>query len=119
MTTSNPNIYVRQWDMGSFTDPTKKPYKISERYNGTWECSCPAWTRHTPRTDCKHIAKIKRVLQTMATNPVLAPQPTQTPITQATITFDGYTIRRRALDDTLTDDTNANTTTIRRSRREI
>ena len=24
-----------------------------------WECSCPAWTRNTPRSDCKHILKAK------------------------------------------------------------
>ena len=51
---------ARQWDVGSFTDPTKKPYKVSERHDGRWECSCPAWTRHTPRTDCKHIIKVQK-----------------------------------------------------------
>lgn len=24
-----------------------------------WQCSCPAWTRHVPRTDCKHIIRVK------------------------------------------------------------
>jgi predicted nucleic acid-binding Zn finger protein len=24
-----------------------------------WACSCPNFTRHTPRTDCKHILNIK------------------------------------------------------------
>ena len=95
----NGNIYIRQWDVASFTRSGQKPYKISERYDGKWECSCPAWTRHTPRADCKHIDKIKRLLQTIPTNPVLAPQPAQAPISPATISFDGYTIRRRALDD--------------------
>ena len=56
----NTSIYARQWDVGSFTDPTKKPYKVSERRDGRWECSCPAWTRHTPRTDCKHIVKVQK-----------------------------------------------------------
>ena len=30
----NTSIYNRQWDVGSFTDPTKKPYKVSERRDG-------------------------------------------------------------------------------------
>lgn len=25
----------------------------------TWRCSCPAWTRHMPRKDCKHISRVK------------------------------------------------------------
>ena len=59
----NTSIYARQWDVGSFTDPTKKPYKVSERRDGRWECSCPAWTRHTPRTDCKHIIKVQKAIR--------------------------------------------------------
>lgn len=27
-----------------------------------WMCGCPAWTRHTPRKDCKHITKVKKVM---------------------------------------------------------
>lgn len=23
-----------------------------------WQCSCPAWTRHIPRTHCKHILRV-------------------------------------------------------------
>ena len=59
----NTSIYKRQWDIQSFTDPGKKPYKISERLDGGWECSCPAWTRHMPRGDCKHIDKVGLALQ--------------------------------------------------------
>ena len=66
----NTSIYNRQWDVGSFTDSTKKPYKVSERRDGRWECSCPAWTRHTPRTDCKHIVKVKKASYFSPQNPV-------------------------------------------------
>jgi hypothetical protein len=53
--------YVRQFDVGSFTKPDQKPYKVSERADGGgWECSCPAWTMHTPRSDCKHIDLIRK-----------------------------------------------------------
>lgn len=24
-----------------------------------WQCSCPGWTMHTPRHDCKHIRHVK------------------------------------------------------------
>jgi hypothetical protein len=96
----NTNLYARQWDVGSFTDPTKKPYKVSERHNGTWECSCPAWTRHMPRADCKHIRNVQAALRHTPAAPVFAPA--ASPTTRApAITHDGYTIRRRPLDDTL------------------
>lgn len=52
--------YVRQYDVASLSKPAQKPYKVSERADGGWECSCPAWTRHMPRTDCKHIDLIRR-----------------------------------------------------------
>jgi len=33
-----------------------KPYNVSFVFDdGTLQCGCPAWTRHTPRRDCKHI----------------------------------------------------------------
>ena len=145
----NTSIYKRQWDIQSFTDPGKKPYKISERLDGGWECSCPAWTRHMPRADCKHIDKVRRALQRPPAAPVFisANQPTssvaptapsprrsQTATAQATaapeITFEGYTIRRRGRldlveagvtdDDTLTGaTTDAPDALTTRSRRDI
>lgn len=33
--------------------------KASEDPSRLWQCSCPAWTRHTPRKDCKHITRVK------------------------------------------------------------
>jgi hypothetical protein len=123
----NTSIYNRQWDVGSFTDSTKKPYKVSERRDGRWECSCPAWTRHTPRTDCKHIVKVKKASYFSPQNPVFvaAPPVESQPTVMALVSspqgcaviIEGYAIRRRALDDTLTDADDA--TTARRSHREL
>jgi hypothetical protein len=115
----NTSIYSRQWDVGSFTDSTKKPYKVSERLDGRWECSCPAWTRHTPRTDCKHIVKVRKASYFSPQNPVFAATPpaeSQPTVTAQQVIIDGYTIRR-ALEDTLAG-TDAGTV-VRRSRREI
>jgi hypothetical protein len=119
----NTSIYKRQWDVGSFTDPSKKPYKVSERYNGTWECSCPAWTRHMPRADCKHIAQIKLLQAKVPNNIVMMPTPppsiTRLPAEQQpTIRIENYIIRRRPMDDDLTSAA-ANPTGPTRSRREL
>jgi hypothetical protein len=140
--TSKQNaIYSRQWDVGSFTDPTKKPYKVSERRDGRWECSCPAWTRHTPRVDCKHIIKVQTASRFSPQNPafVVAPSVESQPAVTAlvskpkacgsdpqgcAVSFDGYAIRRRALVERFDDDTLAGTETDSRcepsrSRRDI
>lgn len=48
----------------------KQPYTVvqmdpaSTCTNLWWQCSCPAWTRHTPRTDCKHIIRVKVEMMT-------------------------------------------------------
>lgn len=55
--------YKRQWDVNSFTNPRKTAYKVSERVDGGWECSCPAWTMHTPRKDCKHIQSVRSAMR--------------------------------------------------------
>lgn len=34
--------YTAQYNVHSFTDP-EKTYKVSQRADGGWECSCPAW----------------------------------------------------------------------------
>lgn len=31
----------------------------SEYQGQLFSCSCPAWTQHSPRTDCKHVLKVK------------------------------------------------------------
>jgi hypothetical protein len=56
---SMPTKYRRQWDMQSFTDSTKKPYRLSEAHDGHWECSCPDWINrrklHPEGYKCKHL----------------------------------------------------------------
>ena len=34
-------------------------YVIGQDADGNWGCSCIGWTRHVPRTDCKHIREVK------------------------------------------------------------
>jgi hypothetical protein len=62
-----------------------------------------------PRADCKHIRKVQDALRITPAAPVFAPaaspaaRPAAAPAHHAPeITHDGYTIRRRPLDDTLT-----------------
>jgi len=50
--------WKQQWYVESYSDPDKE-YTVSEDYDGSFACSCPAWKFHTPRTDCKHIKAIK------------------------------------------------------------
>lgn len=45
----------RRWRVNS--DSGRK-YVVVQLYNGTYQCSCPGWTRHTPRKPCKHIRHI-------------------------------------------------------------
>jgi hypothetical protein len=55
-------MHAEQWAvMGT----GKAPYVISHRKNHPsvdqrWQCSCPSWTQHTPRADCKHIVAVKQ-----------------------------------------------------------
>lgn len=49
------NSYVRSWNIRSFTDPDKV-YKVSQRQNGDYACSCPAWIYR--RKLCKHIEAV-------------------------------------------------------------
>lgn len=53
-----------RWVAPSQSDPDKE-YVITLKdgvQNGEWQCSCPAWTRNTPRKDCKHIKEKRREL---------------------------------------------------------
>jgi predicted nucleic acid-binding Zn finger protein len=55
---------ARQW---AYQGSAKTPYVITEystKRDGAvteegWACSCPNFTKHTPRTDCKHILNVK------------------------------------------------------------
>jgi hypothetical protein len=54
----NPN-YHNQWAVTSESTPNKE-YKVSQKPDGSFSCSCPAWKfKHAPRPDCKHIIGIK------------------------------------------------------------
>ena len=50
-------LWTDQWlVMGT----AKAPYVISKKQKtGEWQCSCPDWSKHVPREDCKHILKVK------------------------------------------------------------
>ena len=113
--------YSRQFDVNSFTDPRLKPYKVSERRDGTgWECSCPAWTRHMPRKDCKHISKVKDAMRVAPASPVFSQQApvVASKAKPAEVVHQGYTIRQRRDDaDALAEVTTFDT--VRRSRREL
>ena len=57
-------MWTQQW---CYQGSSKTPYVIShsvERVNGSttsdgWACSCPNFTRNSPRTPCKHILNIR------------------------------------------------------------
>jgi hypothetical protein len=50
--------YLKQWKVPSSSNPDKT-YTVSLTRDNEYECSCPRWTNHTPREDCKHIKAIK------------------------------------------------------------
>jgi uncharacterized Zn finger protein len=54
-----------QWKVDSSSSPGKT-YTVSEAFDGTWACSCPAWTRM--RKECKHIKLVKMRLATGITD---------------------------------------------------
>lgn len=96
--------------MASFTDAGKAPYKISERNDGGWECNCPAWKFHSPRKDCKHIAKVKDNLRIiMVANPNWDWAPPRAAMgdglrpAPVAVRVDDFRIKPRILDDVLDD----------------
>lgn len=62
----NSPMWTEQW---VYQGSAKAPYIISSKKkpgNGSttgwdlqWACSCPDWTKHSPRADCKHIIAVK------------------------------------------------------------
>lgn len=61
---ANSPLWTRQW---AAQGSAKAPYVVSKKegFNGAttsegWACSCPDFTRHTPRADCKHICWVKK-----------------------------------------------------------
>ena len=51
--------YPEQWQVPSDSNPDKS-YIVSVTDSKEFQCSCPAWTRHMPRKDCKHILRVRR-----------------------------------------------------------
>jgi len=79
----------RQWDVPSDSNPAKS-YVVSEDWEGNYACSCPAWTRHTPRRDCKHIRRVKEGQYLERGAPPLAP-PTPTAPPRPAVPFPAKT----------------------------
>jgi len=38
-------------------------YIVAEDYGGNFACGCLGWTRHMPRTDCKHIKEVRYLIK--------------------------------------------------------
>lgn len=63
---ANSPMWSSQW---AVQGTAKAPYIVSSKkkagdgvatgWGETWGCSCPDWTKHSPRTDCKHIVNVK------------------------------------------------------------
>ena len=47
--------WVQRFNIES-TSRKGKFYTVAVKQDGTWACSCKAWTMHTPRRACKHIS---------------------------------------------------------------
>ena len=72
---SNSPMWTEQW---AYQGTAKSPYIVSARkgsgdgintgWDTAWGCSCPDWTKHSPRVDCKHILAVK-LKEKIATNP--------------------------------------------------
>jgi hypothetical protein len=73
----------------------RSPYivSISDESGGTWACSCPAWTRTVPREDCKHIMRVRLLVErALAQNKKIADDPKVTLLVSGA----GWMARRRS-----------------------
>ena len=52
--------WVKRWMVKSAS--ADGYYTVAQDTAGNYACSCPGWTRHTPRTDCKHIIAVKDLI---------------------------------------------------------
>ena len=59
---SNSPMWTEQW---AVQGTAAKPYVVSRKQTSmhpaikdSWFCSCPDWTKHSPRTNCKHILNV-------------------------------------------------------------
>lgn len=67
--------YSKLYQVRSFSSPSAAYVVALRADSGSWECSCPAWTRHTPRKNCKHINLVLQQLYGPKPNiPAAAPQ---------------------------------------------
>lgn len=49
--------WVERYQVDSLTGDAS--YTVSQKFDGTWACSCPAWKFHkAPKPDCKHIESV-------------------------------------------------------------
>ena len=46
--------WVKKWIAVSSSHPGTT-YVVAQDHEGNFACACIGWTRHMPRTDCKHI----------------------------------------------------------------
>ena len=56
---ANSPMWSEQW---AYQGTAKSPYIVSAKKAGwdqTWGCSCPDWTKHSPRVACKHILAVQ------------------------------------------------------------
>jgi len=71
----NNNPYVKFWYVRSHSDPNKN-YKVSQRQDGTYACSCPHWLyrrSQIPDGECKHIKEVKLggAIAVLVQNPIM------------------------------------------------
>jgi len=50
---------IEQWRIESESNP-EKFYVVSELTDGSFSCGYIGWTRHVPRSDCKHIRWLRQ-----------------------------------------------------------
>lgn len=53
--------WIHKWHVAGSRPGTNYTVAVSDE--GNWGCSCPAWTRHKERQDCKHIKKVRSTEQ--------------------------------------------------------
>jgi hypothetical protein len=62
--------YVEMYRASSDSDPTRS-YVVAKDVRGQWACSCPAWTQHMPRHNCKHITRVLAMIANHGGEPVI------------------------------------------------
>ncbi len=53
--------WVKRWMVTS--ESSDKLYCVGQDKDGEYGCSCPGWTRHTPRRDCKHVLRVQNIIK--------------------------------------------------------